>query len=398
MNASAKKWYPFGNYSRGKVDMRLLENGCQALAIEAITGTGGWESEAFQVQSADQYLLSWQIKDIGAGGFSFPAPRSELENRVYENLQPTSRPFDWHAILDFAGIEIIFLDENGHEVDRLTKAIHVEVCSGLVGTAVWDAHLAVREDMSKNWSSVWLRFAVPRTAISLSVRFLIKSRAWHNGGIAIKTVKLRKELADTPPEKGKFLLTLRTIDLKTQVLRPTRIWIHDDQGNSYKPEYCIDGVFPAPYFYNLTGETSVELLVGKYFIQAMCGFEYRIAHASVSHAREGEHEKIQLEMIRPVNMRAANWLAEDHHLHLSGHALKDLPMVDHLVGLQMADADCMGYIPYQADFKTNQLSAGQEFSTDNVIGQPDYGLSPALAWQPVLAFMQEPSPARSLFT
>jgi len=345
------RWRPFGEVERGRLEIRRDVRGAPGplLIVENITGDCGWESEALPVEPGAGYFLDWSIKCFGEGTFKAPEPLDDVQRIAFELYEKLEFGFHWYGVTDFIGLELVFLDGAGKEIARERRPMAVETHSNVLSGQTRIDVLKYRNDFSRYWLPVWLEFRAPEKAAALVARFRITSRAEINAGFAIAETKLEKAAADEPPREGFSRYTIRTFDAGTGKPVSARIAVRDAEGKAHHPPRAIRERFPRDYFYSLSGEISIGLPVGRYTFEAVKGFEYETAAAHAAYVMSEATESVELEMVHALDMGAAGWFCGDHHLHISGHATKDYPMLDSVTGMEMAAADGQHYVPYQAD-------------------------------------------------
>ena len=386
MNAdTALSWHPFGTLTRGRLDRARGPQGgpTEYLLVDHITGDAGWEADPLAVQADAEYVLTWSLKHTGPGGYRLPEPRDDLERREHaywdqfmvEVGNPQVQPFLWYRFLDFLGVELEWRDAEGRTTaTRRHPLSAAESCEGVFYNAQqFQEFLRNRDDFAKDWSPVWLRTQAPAGAAALVIRFRLTSRAEINAGIALSDVRLSPAVQSAPPPPGHCRYVIRTVDPQTGGRVPARIAMRDQHGTWFTPDHAFkvratcgaDLVF----CYALAGEMVVDAPVGKYAIEAVAGFECDVARAQADYVREGATDIVELEMARRLPMRDAGWHCGDHHLHLSGHATKDYPLMDPLTGMELGQADGQDYFPFQGDYFDYLRHGGEVMTQGRAIGQ-----------------------------
>jgi hypothetical protein len=378
-------WRPFGTVKRGRLDRAQgPQNGpAEYLLLDHLTGDAGWEADALAVRPNAEYVLTWSLKRTGPGGYRLPDPRDDLERREHAHWDrymidagmPHVQPFLWYRFLDFLGVELEWRDAEGRiTAVRIHPLSAAESCEGVFYHADQFAEfLRNREDFSKDWMPVWLRAQAPADAASLIIRFRLTSRAEIDAGIALGDPRLRPAIRSGPPAPGHCRYIIRTLDPQTGDRVPARIAMRDAHGNSFMPDHAfkVRTTFGSDlvFCYSLAGEIVVEAPGGRYSIEAVAGFECDVARAQADYVREGATETVELEMVRRLPMRAAGWHCGDHHLHLSGHATKDYPLMDPRTGMELGQADGQDYFPFQADYFDYLRYGGEVLTAGPVISQ-----------------------------
>ena len=354
-------WHSFGKPERGELRECRGTGGAPAeyLVVENITGDCGWESGPLSVEPGSRYFLDWSIKCFGEGTFKAPETADEIQRvtfAFYENLE---FGFHWYSVTDFIGVELVFFDAAGKELTCERYPMAVETHSNVLAGATKVDVMKYRNDFSRYWLPVWLAFRTPAQAAALTVRLRITSRAKINAGFAVAGAKLEKAVADEKPPEGSSRYVIKTIDTETREPVSARIAVRDGKGNSHHPSRVIHGRFPLDFFYSLSGEVSMDLPAGRYTFEAVKGFEYEPAVARAAYVPSGEVETVDLEMVHALDMGKAGWFCGDHHLHTSGHATKDYPMLDCATSVEMAAADGQHFVPYQADHVNYRTRGGE---------------------------------------
>ena len=373
-------WHAFGTITRGRMEKGGVSNGGpgEYLTMESLTGQGGWESAPLMVTPGVPYVLTWSLKTIGPGGYRAPEPMDEAQRKafafwdnVFTAFNPEGRPFLWHHFVDFLGVELVWQDASGKTISMAALPMAVERCDGLVGSPPFFEYVARRGDMSADWVPVWLPCQAPTDAARLVVRFAIRSRGQIDAGVALGDVRLIAPPADKPA-KGMIRLVVRTLDAQTGKPVPTRLSVRDHAGEHFAPPHSF--VVRASYnnelqfFYSLTGEASLDLPLGKYNIEAVAGLDREVAVAQADYVRDGCIEPIELEMVRRLDLRAGGWHCGDHHLHTSGHATRDYPMMDALTGMRLGVAAGMDYFPFQAECEAYGSRGTERLEADGAVG------------------------------
>jgi len=364
------RWHEFGRMERGALQKRTGPDGPECLLVENVTGSSGWESEGLPIEGAGPHLLSWSVKCVGKGDFAAPEPQNDTERKYFSFWTAKDWPFHWFTVCDFIGIELTFLDAQGAEIETRSSPMAVETYTGVFSRDFLADYVEGRGDFTRFWTPVWFEFSPPSHAAAIRVRFLVTCRGRIDAGLAIADVRLAPATPADKPRKGFSRYIIRTFESATGKPVGARISIRNEQGAPFVPPCAISGDFPQNYFYSLSGESSVDLPAGRYHFEAVKGFEYETARAHAFYVMEGETEIVELEMVRALDMASNRWFAGDHHLHISGHATKDYPMLDVATGLKMAACDGISYVPFQADYFSYQRRGHETLRCDEtVIGQ-----------------------------
>ncbi len=373
-------WRAFGTITRGRMEKGTAPAGGpgEYLTMESVTGDGGWESAPLAVKPGAPYVLAWSLKTIGPGGYVAPEPLDEAQRKSFafwENIFSTfnreGRPFLWHRFVDFLGVELEWRDASNQTLSTAALPMAVERCDGLVGSPPFFEHVARRGDMSADWAPVWLPCQAPDRAARLVVRFAIRSRGQIDAGVALGGARLIAPPSDKPA-RGMIRLVIRTLDAQTGKPVSARLSVRNHAGEHFAPPHSF--VVSASYndelrfFYSLAGESSLDLPVGKYNIEAVAGLDREVAYAQADYVREGCVEPIELEMVRRLDLRPGGWHCGDHHLHTSGHSTRDYPMMDALTAMRLGVAAGMDYFPFQAEYEVYDSRGGQRLEADGAVG------------------------------
>jgi len=345
-------WEKIEQLKRGRLERRQGVSGgpSEYLTIAGITGMGGWRTAPLTVDAGVSYRFMWSTKCTGAEEFVLPEPRDAAEEEFYDFMKRTYLPFRWPWACDFVGLVIDFSDSGGNPVSterfELDAESHANVISGRQG----EDYIKYRDDMTRYWSPAWIEFMVPDKAQSVTFSILIESRAEINSGLALADFSLEKVVPSGEPKEGFSRYIIKTVDYETGKPVSARIAVKEMDGGYHVPPFSINNRFPIHYFYSFAGEALIDLPVGSYRFEAVKGFEYCAARADALYVPGGKTETIELEMVRELDMSAKKWFAGDHHIHLSGHATKDFPLLGAETGLEMGEADGFSYLPFQAGF------------------------------------------------
>jgi hypothetical protein len=378
-------WHTFGSPTRGRLDRGPAPPGGPAdiLRLDGITGDAGWETDPLAVQADAEYVLTWSLKHTGPGGYRLPAPRDDLERREHaywdrfmiEVGMPQVQPFLWYRFLDFLGVELEWRDAGERALAiRRHPLSAAESCEGVFYDAEqFREFLRHRADFTKGWSPVWLRTQAPAGAAALVIRFRLTSRAEVDAGIALSGLRLSPALQSGPPAPGLCRYVIRAVDPHTGARVPARIAMRDQHGAWFAPDpaFKVRATFGTDlvFCYAPAGEIVVDAPVGKYAIEAVAGLECDVARAQADYVREGATEIIELELARRLPLREAGWHCGDHHLHLSGHATKDYPLMDPRTGMELGQADGQDYFPFQGDYFDYLRRGGEVLTQGRAIGQ-----------------------------
>jgi len=354
-------WRKCGALERGRLERckGVAGGPLEYLLIRDVTGAGGWEAVDVPVEPGARYRLTWSVKCVGEEPFKTPEPRDELERELYFFLNKTYLPFNWYAATDFIGLEMEFFDAGGKEVSTRRQPMAVETHSNVLAGVTREDYYKYRGDMTRYWAPIWFEFEPPDDADSVTIRFLIESRSEINSGMALARFGLDRVTPEGEPREGCARYVIKVYDFATGRPTSARVAISDATGEFHVPDFSIANANPFPWFYCLSGEATLELPAGRYRFEAVKGLEYEMARFDSFYVAAGQTEIVEMEMARAIDMSGEGWFAGDHHLHISGHATKDYPMMDVMTGLELAQADGMSYIPYQADYFSYRTRGGE---------------------------------------
>jgi hypothetical protein len=372
------EWHPF-HATAGHFERIKPPNGIPAeyLLMCGVTGCGGWESAPFSAKCGRELVLTWFLKCIGQGGYTIPEARNTAERDEFEYWDKGPCPADspahdllWHHFADFIGVEAVWRDQDQKIIGTRRYPMAVEPFELLAGTQQFDEFYARRSDMAADWAPVWLRLPPPAGAENLVLRFLIESRSKADAEIAIGDIILSAASVQTPPAKGLCRFVIRTVEPATKKFVPSRISMTGAKAGAVSPSssFSVKASKDFSFFYSPTGEIAVDVPVDAYSIEAVAGSERIHAMAHASHVRKGDIEIVELELPLAMPMRANRWHAGDHHLHLSGHATKDFPMMDPETAISLGIADGQDYFPFQAGYFTHRRRFSEQFRTPDAIG------------------------------
>ncbi len=372
------EWHPV-HATAGRLERVTTPTGIptEYLLLHGVVGRGGWETKPLSVGDTGEILATWLLKCVGPGGFTIPEARSAAERDEFEYWDKGLYPVDslprrilWHHFTDFIGLEVTWRGPNQRIIETRRYPMAVEPYELLGGSKVFDESYARRSDMTADWSPVWLRLSPPAGAESLVVRFVIESRSTADAGIAIGDCKLSAAVDHATPATGMSRFVIRTIDPATKKLVPSRISMTGAKTGTVSPtsSFTVRASNGFSFFYSPSGEISVEAPVDAYAIEAVAGPERMRARAQASHVREGDIERVDLELPLVMPMRANGWHAGDHHLHLSGHATKDFPMMNAETAIRLGRADGQDYFPFQAGYFIHRRRHHEHLRESDAIG------------------------------
>ena len=130
-------------------------------------------------------------------------------------------------------------------------------------------------------------------------------------------VSVWKEIAldHRRPRTAQGRVRIRILDPDGEVM-PGRIQLTASDGRAYSPEGAYHRVISATetHYFHSPGESVVEVPAGEMAVEALKGFEYRPANASVQ-VKAGETHALELRLERFLDLPAMGWYSGDTHLH-----------------------------------------------------------------------------------
>lgn len=182
-------------------------------------------------------------------------------------------------------------------------------------------------------------------------------KSWGGNQILVKTEKL-----EWSRPMGK--VEVEVIDAATGRRTPARIYARAADGKSYTPADSYERVSTLnKHLFHTPGHYMSEVPPGPYTVEAVKGFEYEPAHATVQ-VEAGAIRRIRLTLRRVRDWKSRGWYSGSNHVHMNyGGNLHNTP--ENLYFMNAAeDADVIGH---EIANKDNRVLDYQYFVPGNVL-------------------------------
>ena len=330
-------------YDRDRADLRRLSTGEPDTVPNGSFEEGGgewpdgWQLTRGEPGPSTEWLASGGVdggrclrispKSGGASWHCAPIPVSGGAEYLFSCAMKRDGNRHWAHACEVSWVSLVFRNASGdpcRETDEGTRPFVIVRCR-----------------KTDDWVRGWRYLHAPRDARTLDIGFRITRghpdlndpygfrRFWHGdidtGEWWVDDVRLERMPLEMAPGKGELRLEIPD--------GGARLRIVDERGKTYTPSGCISydgrraGASPSEAsFHALRERVQVLLPPGRYFVEAMRGFQRKPFRREVD-ITEGRSVCVNVELPRLIDLPGKGWYEGDHHNHLSFHGETRHPLM-----------------------------------------------------------------------